>query len=158
MFLSFSDRGYEISPLLINFRKIPAGKNAKNSQTKIYARPIFGWIKSGQPKLNPPEKKSGVDFCFWVFLTGDMKYPCYWSTLGRFPLEKNARNSQTKIYARPIFRWIKGSRPVRKVQFFFNIVQKAFDPPPLSFEHHVVNFSWKFHVVEWPPVHTKFTT
>ena len=23
---------------------------------------------------------------------------------------------------------------------FFNIVQKAFDPPPLSFEHHVVNF------------------
>ena len=30
--MSFSDRGYEISPLLINFRKIPAGKNAKNSQ------------------------------------------------------------------------------------------------------------------------------
>ena len=24
---------------------------------------------------------------------------------------------------------------------FFNIVQKAFDPPPLSFEHYVVNFS-----------------
>ena len=24
----------------------------------------------------------------------------------------------------------KGSRPVRKVQFFFNIVQKAFDPMP----------------------------
>ena len=29
----------------------------------------------------------------------------------------------------------KGSRPLRKVQFFFNIVQKAFDPPPLLFEH-----------------------
>ena len=24
---------------------------------------------------------------------------------------------------------------------FLNIVQKAFDPPPLSFEHYVVNFS-----------------
>ena len=24
----------------------------------------------------------------------------------------------------------KGSHPARKVQFFFNIVQKAFDPPP----------------------------
>ena len=24
---------------------------------------------------------------------------------------------------------------------FFNIVQKAFDPPPHSFEHYVVNFS-----------------
>ena len=24
---------------------------------------------------------------------------------------------------------------------FFNIVQKAFDTPPLLFEHHVVNFS-----------------
>ena len=24
---------------------------------------------------------------------------------------------------------------------FFNIVQKAFDPPPFSFEHYVVNFS-----------------
>ena len=23
---------------------------------------------------------------------------------------------------------------------FFNIVQKAFDPPPLRFEHHVANF------------------
>ena len=29
---------------------------------------------------------------------------------------------------------------VRKVLFFFNIVQKVFDPPP-SFEHYVVNFS-----------------
>ena len=28
-----------------------------------------------------------------------------------------------------------------KSAVFFNIVQKAFDPPPLSFEHYVVNFS-----------------
>ena len=35
----------------------------------------------------------------------------------------------------------KGSHRVRKVQFFFNIVQKAFDPPPLLFLHHVLNFS-----------------
>ena len=27
-----------------------------------------------------------------------------------------------------------------KSAVFLNIVQKAFDPPPLSFEHHVVNF------------------
>ena len=31
----------------------------------------------------------------------------------------------------------KGSRPVRKVQFFFNIVQKAFDPPPFR-----LNIMW----------------
>ena len=29
----------------------------------------------------------------------------------------------------------KGSRHFKKVQFFLNIVQKAFDPPPLLFEH-----------------------
>ena len=29
----------------------------------------------------------------------------------------------------------------KKIAVFFNIVQKAFDPPPpLLFEHHVVNF------------------
>ena len=27
----------------------------------------------------------------------------------------------------------KGSHPLRKVQFFFNIVQKAFEPPPPLF-------------------------
>ena len=38
----------------------------------------------------------------------------------------------------------KGSHPERKVQFF-DIVQKAFDPPPPPrphlFEHYVMNFS-----------------
>ena len=35
----------------------------------------------------------------------------------------------------------KGSHQTRKVQFFFNIFQKAFDPPtPPSLEHYVVNF------------------
>ena len=29
----------------------------------------------------------------------------------------------------------------KKSAVFFNIVQKAFDPPPHSFEHYVVNFS-----------------
>ena len=28
----------------------------------------------------------------------------------------------------------------KKSAVFLSIVQKAFDPPPLSFEHHVVNF------------------
>ena len=38
--------------------------------------------------------------------------------------------------------WLgKGSLHTRKEQFFFNIVQKAFGPPPLLFEHYVVNFS-----------------
>ena len=33
-------------------------------------------------------------------------------------------------------------KPTReKSAVFFNIVQKASDPPPLSFEHYVVNFS-----------------
>ena len=43
-----------------------------------------------------------------------------------------------------IYWFDKGSLPVRKVQFFFNIVQKAFDPPPFVWtscgEFHVVNF------------------
>ena len=35
-------------------------------------------------------------------------------------------------------------KPTRKKSaVFFNIVQKAFDPLPLSFEHHVVNFLGK---------------
>ena len=29
----------------------------------------------------------------------------------------------------------KGSPPLKKSAVFFNIVQKAFDPPPLLFEH-----------------------
>ena len=34
-----------------------------------------------------------------------------------------------------------GKPSCKKSAVFFNIVQKAFDPPPLLFEHHVVNFS-----------------
>ena len=34
-----------------------------------------------------------------------------------------------------------GKPSIKKSAVFFNIVQKAFDPPPLSFEHYVVNFS-----------------
>ena len=33
-----------------------------------------------------------------------------------------------------------GKPSFQKSAVFFNIVQKAFDPPPLSFEHHVVIF------------------
>ena len=33
-----------------------------------------------------------------------------------------------------------GKPPFKKSAVFFNIVQKAFDPPPLSFEHYVGNF------------------
>ena len=37
---------------------------------------------------------------------------------------------------------LKLGKPSRKKSaVFLNIVQKAFDPPPLSFEHYVVNFS-----------------
>ena len=46
------------------------------------------------------------------------------------------------------FEFLEKSRETRlgmpsfqKSEVFLNIVQKAFDPPPLSFEHHVVNFS-----------------
>ena len=34
-----------------------------------------------------------------------------------------------------------GMPSCKKSAVFFNIVQKAFDPPLLSFEHYVVNFS-----------------
>ena len=34
-----------------------------------------------------------------------------------------------------------GKPSFQKSAVFFNIVQKAFDPPPLLFEHYVVNFS-----------------
>ena len=42
-------------------------------------------------------------------------------------------------YARDPFR--EGKPACKKSAVFFNIVQKAFDPPPHSFEHYVVNFS-----------------
>ena len=35
----------------------------------------------------------------------------------------------------------KGSHRVRKVQFFLTLFKRPLPPPPLSFEHHVVNFS-----------------
>ena len=34
----------------------------------------------------------------------------------------------------------KGSHPERKVQFFLTLFEKPLTPPPLLFEHHVVNF------------------
>ena len=45
----------------------------------------------------------------------------------------------------PIIDESQLGKPSReKSAVFFNIVQKAFDPaPPLSFEHHVVNFFWR---------------
>ena len=36
---------------------------------------------------------------------------------------------------------IKGSRHERKVQFFLTLFKRPLAPPPLSFEHYVVNFS-----------------
>ena len=81
-----------------------------------------------------------------------------WTALRRsFALVGPVKGKHLPLKAIPT--WPALGKPSRKKSaVFFNIVQKAFDPPPLSFEHHVVNFSWKFHVVEWPPVHTKFTT
>ena len=38
----------------------------------------------------------------------------------------------------------KGSHPVKKSAVFFNIVQKAFDPIPLPFEHLV-----DFFLTDW---------
>ena len=35
----------------------------------------------------------------------------------------------------------KGSRHERKVQFFLTLFKRPLTPPPLSFEHYVVNFS-----------------
>ena len=35
---------------------------------------------------------------------------------------------------------VLGKPSCKKSAVFLNIVQKAFDPPPLSFEHHVVIF------------------
>ena len=39
------------------------------------------------------------------------------------------------------YLWDLGKPSWEKSAVFLNIVQKAFDPPPPSFEHHVVNFS-----------------
>ena len=35
----------------------------------------------------------------------------------------------------------KGSHRIRKVQFFLTLFKRPLTPPPLSFEHYVVNFS-----------------
>ena len=42
-------------------------------------------------------------------------------------------------YDRKKFDADKGSHPVRKVQFFLTLFKRPLIPPPLSFEHHVVN-------------------
>ena len=43
---------------------------------------------------------------------------------------------------------VLGKPSCKKSAVFLNIVQKAFDPPPLSFEHHVVIFLVK---ILWHP-------
>ena len=43
-----------------------------------------------------------------------------------------------------------GKPSFKKSAVFFNIVQKAFDPPPLLFEHHVVNFLMMPPLIQWP--------
>ena len=52
-------------------------------------------------------------------------------------------------YARDPFR--EGKPACKKSAVFFNIVQKAFDPP-LSFEHHVVNFLVKNPAASWQAI------
>ena len=40
--------------------------------------------------------------------------------------------SEKAVFCKPYL----GKPSFKKSAVFFNIVQKAFDPPPLSFEHH----------------------
>ena len=52
--------------------------------------------------------------------------------VGIFALAERLQTSATLILGKP---------SAKKSAVFLNIVQKAFAPPPLSFEHYVVNFS-----------------
>ena len=61
------------------------------------------------------------------------------------PLSPSRRPSSTPfgqqlLKDRHVIIFVRGHR-IRKVQFFFNIVQKAFDPPPFRLNIYVVNFS-----------------
>ena len=52
--------------------------------------------------------------------------------------KEHMQSSDTSIYS---VTSNLGKPSFKKSAVFFNIVQKAFDPPPPSFEHYVVNFS-----------------
>ena len=66
---------------------------------------------------------------------------------GKIPLTSWRLNAfqwhlSTKWRKKLSLGWLyKGSLPVRKVQFFWTLFKKPLTPPPLSFEHYVVNFS-----------------
>ena len=80
--------------MFLQKNEIPAGNKAKNGQTKIYARPIFGWIKSGQPKLNPPEKSVRRRFLFLSFSDRGYEISPLLINFRKIPAGKNAKNSQ----------------------------------------------------------------
>ena len=53
------------------------------------------------------------------------------------------RKTKNRSETHPDWSSDKGSLAVRKVQFFWTLFKKPLTPPPpLSFEHHVVNFMW----------------
>ena len=95
------------SCLFLQKNEIPAGNKAKNGQTKIYARPIFGWIKSGQPKLNPPEKSVRRRFSFGRFLSFFQQESPNLAKTNNFRVNLRRRYGLKKIYADHFFGWIK---------------------------------------------------
>ena len=76
--------------------RFPPETKQKMAKQKSTPDQFLGGLSRVNPNLTHAKNRSGVDFCFWVFLTGDMKYPRYWSTLGRFQLEKTQKTAKQK--------------------------------------------------------------
>jgi len=103
LFLSFSDRGYEISPLLINFRKIPAGKNAKNAQKtrKKKSTPSDFWNLTHAKKMAQNGRRR---FLFGRFLRWPLRESPNLAYTNNFRDSLRRRYGLEKIYAGHFFR------------------------------------------------------
>ena len=55
-------------------------------------------------------------------------------------VKMDCKNHEGLLAATDLIGLDKGSHPLRKVQFFLTLFKSPLAPPPLSFEHHVVNF------------------
>ena len=133
----------------------------KMSHSKVTSLVICSKIKGQCHLLSCPQTLSGQlktsqeNFCFQFFLT-DHSYYCHktyqkkngyqilargsnkhWNCPISFRLAVHFKDSNlTLVWVQGQMEWkcpcTKGCHPRPNLQFFFNMVQKAFDPPPFA--------------------------
>ena len=69
-----------------------------------------------------------------------LKDPEIGSPTGERANNTKEEEERATIYKYSALQWSLGEPTATRSAVFLNIVQKAFDPPPPRFEHHVANF------------------